>query len=628
MFDKHTTKCFHPIGGGTIKRGQSERPVHSSNRTLTAFLRIAVYVTIGCIISPTVSQAQQQAQYGNALDANPMVGTGGSNTPIQGYEPINPNLYGSAAINGSVLVPRTTYQVVPVTIPGGGTTYARIPAVNQNSFSNLQQIPQGSLPLYTVNAVSNGSSINSYNNNINALNPGLNPQGMGYANSNNIGNGSVYGVGATSYVSPFGYFGANSPTIYGGSSLVTPLPGYPIYNGGESALIGQVSPLFGLRQTQVQQASLKNSLNGQFLSAQSGANTNNNSSNGTNSYSNPAQVNSLINGQYGNGQAQNNSIPQGIGQPIVGLVGAPKTNQPASGGDLYQQLLNELASGKKSAITAPGLPGKPALIQTTPNSQEQQNQNVLQIDPITGLPIASLTGQQAGTTPGGQNTGTPPNSSVNNNTNSNANNTSPTNNSGSAQPTGIKLSSGLSDELQVGQNVRTLNTLVGPTPGDFNNFMKSAQNNLKKGLFLYAIEDYQAAAMIDSNNMLPVVGQANAELGGGFYISAVSDLKALFTNHPELTAVRYNLSVMLPSNALASITADLEPMAVEKSDTAAFLLSYIYYQTDQKPKLESMLNTWAGWNNSDPWPAILHKAWLEKPASDSSSGVGANGANP
>ncbi|HMD52992.1 MAG TPA: hypothetical protein VKJ65_00375, partial [Phycisphaerae bacterium] len=504
---------------------------------------------------------------------------------------------------------------------------ARIPAVNQSSFYN--QVPQSALPLYQVRAVSNGASINSYNN---AINGQINPQGMGISGGTNFGNGTPYSAGGTNYVLPYGYFGSNSPTASAGPSLATPLPGFPVYNNGQSSNVGQVSPLFGLRQVRVQQTS-PNSVNGQILSGQSGANTNNPGT-GTYLYSNSAQVNGKVNGQSNNLTAQTNNGPQGIGQPIVGMVGAPKTKQAVPSGDLYQQLIHELASGEKISNTGSGLQGKPAITQTTLNPQEEQNQNVLQIDPITGLPIAPLTAQrQVGSTPQNYNTGassnsTPNNVSNNNNTGGNTNMNTGENTSGMGQQTGVSLPPGLSNQLQSGQNVQPLNTLVGPAPGDFNGFMKSAQDNMGKGLFLYAIQDYQAAQSLDSNNMLPIVGQANAELGGGFYTSAINDFKNIFTSHPELTAVRYNLRAMLPDGSINAVTTDLLPMTEQKSAIAAFLLSYVYYQTDQTQKLQYMLNTWAKWNAADPWPGILHKAWLEKSPSDSTSGAGSGTANP
>jgi hypothetical protein len=606
--------------GSMPNSGQKYAVARSSRRRTSAVCwRIASCLALGWMIGSIPAQAQLQTQNGQALDANPQVGSGGSNTPIPGYVPLNPNIYGNGALNnGTVSVPNTTYQVVPISVPGGGTTYARIPAVNQSSF--YSQIPANTLPLYTVNAVSNGYSINSINNSINQQ---VNTQNLGTVAGNNYGNGTLYGNGGMNYASPYGtYSGASS--IYGGSSLVTPLPGYPIYNNnGQNSTAGQISPLFGLRQVEVQQASLRNSLNGQIMSGGSSSNTNNGGpGNGSYQYNtNSAQVNGQVNGQNNNnGQAQSNNLPQSIGQPIVGMVGAQKPNKPVPG-DLYQQLIAELASGEKVPITAPGLPGKPAITQTTLNPADQQNQNVLQIDPITGLPIAPLNAQtNSGAKPESSGSVAAQNSSAGGNAN---NNTGVT-----PEPSGTGLSPGQSTELQAGQNLQPLNTLVSPAPDQFNSFMKAAQDDLKKGLYLYSIQDYQNAAMIDSNNMLPVVGQANAELAAGFYSSAIHDLKMIFTNHPELTAVRYNLPAMLPDNTLDSVTSDLESMATQKSSVAAFLLSYIYYQTGQTEQLKQLMNRWAGWNASDPWPAILRKAWLEKTPPDSATGSAPGAGSP
>ncbi len=599
----HSEQCARRIVRQCVK-------FYDNRLTWSGAFMLAAIAALSAGSSVQRASAQVMVQNGNALDANNQVGSGGSNSPIPGYVPMNPNAVGYANSNTGMYntAPRINYQVVPVTLPNGATSFARIPQIGQSSFGS--SVPASAIPLYNVNAISSGVPSSMVNSALGSQ--GLmssqgalvqTPMGMG-------GNPySPYAVNGQAYNSPAytSPYNAQNPAALlpgTGVSAYTNLgvPGTPA--GSTAGVVGQISPLFGLRQVSVQQPisgqlanpfglpSQNEKASGQEKPSQSG---------GTFNSLTPINVGTsqITNSQAINGNADNFKPTRPNGHAINGLVNANHAPGQVNGGGLYAQLLSELAGGKQSHITAPGLPGKPAM--TLTNLTPKTHQNMLTIDPITGLPIAPITSKRligvsngngqttlVNTRNGPMVTIVPPGVGTNGN-----------------------ISNTLLTQLQAGQRLGALNSLAGGTPGNFGQLMRQAELDQKTGRFVSAIENYQSAIELQPGNQLPLVGQANAELAAGLYQSAAYNLKFVFGRHPELTAVRYDLQAMLPSTSLHAAYRQLHTMFTQKSDLAAFLLAYMDYQTDRITELKSILHQWAVWKNSGPWPAILKKAWIK-----------------
>ena len=595
--------------GGENLRQHPTRALHRPI-SLSCMLMLAAIFAISVGGGAQQAPAQVMVQTGNALDANNQVGSGGSNSPIPGYVPMNPNAVGYANSNTGMYnsVPRVNYQVVPVPIPGGGTSYARIPQLGQSSFGT--NIAPSAVPLYNVNAISSGVPSTT-------VNSALGSQGLmssqGALVQTPVGMGgnpySPYAVNGQAYTNPAymsPYNSQNPAALMPGTgvSAYTAPGAAAMPMGTTTGVVGQISPLFGLRQVSVQQP-----ISGQ-LTNPFGLPSQNNKVSGSESQSQSGNsFNSLTPINVGTSQATkaqaingnvnhvNNSRP--TGEAINGSVN--NGNQPGkiNGGGLYQQLLTELAGGKAASITAPGLPGKPAMTQTdlTPRS----NHATLTIDPITGLPIAPITSKRLI----GVSNGSGPGTAVDTGTGAMS----------TIVPFGIgtngNISITLTNQLQAGQSLATLNSLAGGTPGNFGQLMRQAEADQKTGRFVSAIENYQSAIQLQPGNALPLVGQANAELAAGLYQSAAYNLKFVFSRHPELTALHYDLKALLPATSLHASHRQLRRMVTQKSDLAAFLLAYIDYQTGRNAELKSTLNQWAQWKNCGPWPTILQKAWIK-----------------
>ena len=104
---------------------------------------------------------------------------------------------------------------------------------------------------------------------------------------------------------------------------------------------------------------------------------------------------------------------------------------------------------------------------------------------------------------------------------------------------------------------------------------------MKEGKWFSAKEQYDVAQQVAPNNMLILVGRANAELGGSYYGQAEADLHTAFTNDPATLEGQYDLRSMIGDERLQFLVKDLKDIA-SKNPTQArplFLLAYIDYNT-------------------------------------------------
>ena len=560
-------------------------------------------------------KAQVLAQNGQVLDANNQVGSGGSNAPVPGYVPFNQNVSQSQA-TGSLPANSQQYQVVPVTVPGGGVSYVRIPAVP----TPLQVQAQNALPslagLGAYQPVSGGPDMR--------INGAINPNNYTSTQLYNINTGGSNGYNAaplTQYAAAAAQSGVANPFININSSIGAPNAAVN-YSGTQTygqttagsrnqvTVTGQVSPLFGLR-----------TINGSSAGAPPGSRNKPLHASGAASGSlEPAQpTTSGAPGQTGNGAAAISAVvkPGGrdAGKPVQGQVKPQNQVQFATAGDVYATLLNELRTGKKIHIVAPGLGGQPAMVLTnlTPQSPEQANK--LLIDPITGLPIAGSqnpTFEQIPITkaPAKATSPTAPNSAGG----------AAGQSSGAISVPALHLpgqkarqQAQLNKVLQAGRALAALDSLAGPGRDQFNHFMRQGQQLTQQGKFMEALSAYQQAMITRSTNPLAMVGLAHAELGAGLYDSAAFNLQQVIAHHPELASVHYNLARLLPVSTLREDRKDLIRMFNQNSNTGAFLLAYLDYQLGHAKSLKATLQGWKDFAPHNRWPNILLNAWVDHP---------------
>jgi tetratricopeptide (TPR) repeat protein len=185
--------------------------------------------------------------------------------------------------------------------------------------------------------------------------------------------------------------------------------------------------------------------------------------------------------------------------------------------------------------------------------------------------------------------------------------------------------------LSSGARVKPLVSLVPPREnapaGPLNSLLARAESLLKDGKYLDAAATYEQALVRQPENALALVGKAHAELGAGAYQSAAYDLKFVFTRNPQMTGVKYKMDTFIAPQRREFLMNDLTSLVLhnpEMANTAEFLLSYLYYQTDQQQKLNAELQKWGDREGHDTWQSVLKRAWL----SDSSMPPRTEGGGP
>jgi hypothetical protein len=122
--------------------------------------------------------------------------------------------------------------------------------------------------------------------------------------------------------------------------------------------------------------------------------------------------------------------------------------------------------------------------------------------------------------------------------------------------------------------------------------LASAEKLMQDGQFAKAIGEYDVAARAVPNNPLILLGRANAELGGQFYVPADNHLRQAFVNSYQLLHGQYNIASWFGQERLQTIVEDLKKIANEDKKQArpVFLLAYIAYNTGNEQMAAGYLN--------------------------------------
>jgi hypothetical protein len=126
-----------------------------------------------------------------------------------------------------------------------------------------------------------------------------------------------------------------------------------------------------------------------------------------------------------------------------------------------------------------------------------------------------------------------------------------------------------------------IRTLAPPAFDAYSVQMQAGQQHLASGRYFDAEERFTAALSARSGDPMAAIGRVHAEVGAGMYLSAAINLRALFLDHPEVTASKYGPE-LLPSKERADLTFErLTQLSAEPNGRGrdpALLLAYFGYQ--------------------------------------------------
>ncbi len=546
-----------------------------------AFIFIAEFCPI--IVQAQVTQVNQ----GHVLDANPLVGSGGSNQPIQGYVPIN-----NAVNNGN---------------SNGGTIRA-IPTKNGPLFIRSNSPP----PPYYMGASNNSSSgINSTSYGVQIKTPST---ATVYNNTNtNLTNSLNFATPLQrNYVAPM------AVTAPKPSFLELP---YQDYNNiSTPPADSQISSLYGLRSRPMMPIEMPNLAPGATTQPANGndGTQDANANDQTNAPGVPDK--NVPNGNKPlNGLAlQPTTLP--AAQPQDVFASGQTTNGKAGDNDPYTNLLAQVNKRKDQRLAALGYRNTSTTLAENPTAHP--------------LPLLDEHGQvipgkfaklYPEHTPGEQaNTDTSPILGPNGSLAKGVPEKKITTQSEHPEQPNYKPKSFLADDdplksavvLQAGRKVKTITTLVGTMNTNFEKIMRQSETLMKKGDYLHAAEFYQGAISLQPENALAVVGRAHAELAAGLYESAAYDLKFLYHRHPELMAVHYDLPAFMGQSRLDFVTDDVRALARKGVAAASFLACYFDYQEQRQDNLTRDFADWRSRHPTDAWGPIVEQAWIAAEAKE------------
>jgi hypothetical protein len=541
----------------------------------------------------------QILQNGQLFDKNNQIGSYGSNTPVPGYVPINGN------------------DIITGNVTGLGYFHGNIPYRNPYDF-------QGNLPSDRLNAFArqsapagaSGTFLNGYrpwySSNIaagrDARGQIIRPQpvGNGYGNAVTPSQAisPVSGVATSSYAEQ--YSRVSAALAQGQVTTNVPWQSNPEDSPWTIVPEGEVSPLYGTRIIQrdtnlILPIQRGNALYGNMTNDPNASNIKGATTQpGTTSLVRTDVNQDPLNGELPNkpidGQVKVGPVVAG---PLEGQVGVThKPADTAAAPDPYEALLVQLQAAQQQkaesskvqsslanpngAVTQPG--------SLAPKSNGPATRTGLR--PLetkrpdegkTGLPnertwvgLPGMMGRAA-----------------------------PDLGEGDKEKGNAEL-----DRVRSGQTVPAMGSFAGAKPTQYNDAMRDAENLLKRGQYLYAMDAYDGAINLEPANPLGIIGRAQAELGAGLYETATYDMLFVYGRKPELMTVHYDLSKFLPKERVDFLMKDLAGLSGKHHvESAWFLQAYMQYQLGQDDAMVKTLDEWSQANPKNAWPATLKKAW-------------------
>lgn len=151
------------------------------------------------------------------------------------------------------------------------------------------------------------------------------------------------------------------------------------------------------------------------------------------------------------------------------------------------------------------------------------------------------------------------------------------------------------------------------------NLTREAEAALAGGKYLTAESRYRQLILDVKDDPLPRVGLVHAQLGAGMFRSAGMNLRALFVQHPELIAARYDAKLLPPGDRLQWVQRELQTVISqgEGGKDAPLLMAYLGYQADSRQVVRYGLALAQSQSPRDPLLAVIREIWLD--GADSSS---------
>ena len=122
--------------------------------------------------------------------------------------------------------------------------------------------------------------------------------------------------------------------------------------------------------------------------------------------------------------------------------------------------------------------------------------------------------------------------------------------------------------------------------------IRDGEKLMREGKFDSAMLRFDAAQQVAPNNSLVTMGRANAALGAGYYRKAEAWLRVAMENDPVLLMAQFDLTEFYGEARLAAVVKDLKEAANAQTDDAglAMLLAYTAYSAGNSEQAGAYLD--------------------------------------
>lgn len=156
-------------------------------------------------------------------------------------------------------------------------------------------------------------------------------------------------------------------------------------------------------------------------------------------------------------------------------------------------------------------------------------------------------------------------------------------------------------------------TLAGDQENRLNGLMARGEQELAAGHFLAAENVYRQVLRETGDNPLAKAGLIHSQLGAGMIRSAAFNLRSLFSEHPELIALRYDAALLPNNDRLTWLQRELQGMVNDENYSAepGLVMAYLGYQLEAEPLVTYGIALAEARAPRDPLMPILRQIWLE-----------------
>jgi hypothetical protein len=167
-------------------------------------------------------------------------------------------------------------------------------------------------------------------------------------------------------------------------------------------------------------------------------------------------------------------------------------------------------------------------------------------------------------------------------------------------------------------------TYTAGSPGSlFDSHLKAGEEDLAQGHYFDAEERFARALSMRPGDATVQAARLNAQVGAGLYLSAATNLRQLFQQHPEVIGLRYTGKTIPSADRLTGMVEEMrQNISKAKKDNQpppdemGLLLAYVGYQTSDEGAIREGLTAMreSKDGSTDPLVPILEGVWVGKDA--------------